>query len=113
MNGPSVAFHVAVVLLLVPGTVWLRKKNFAKKRIAKTLSSVGSTLVLRYSHIITKYALAFFQKLMFDFNLQWKMWSAWTECSKSCGGGTMSRKRECDGGNISLKFPPSLPNNRP
>ncbi|XP_015209797.2 SCO-spondin [Lepisosteus oculatus] len=31
-----------------------------------------------------------------DRNGGWGMWSNWTECSKSCGGGVRSRRRECD-----------------
>uniref|UniRef100_A0A3B4ZG32 Uncharacterized protein n=1 Tax=Stegastes partitus TaxID=144197 RepID=A0A3B4ZG32_9TELE len=26
----------------------------------------------------------------------WGHWSTWTECTKSCGGGMQSRRRECD-----------------
>uniref|UniRef100_A0A8C9VHG3 Subcommissural organ spondin n=1 Tax=Scleropages formosus TaxID=113540 RepID=A0A8C9VHG3_SCLFO len=26
----------------------------------------------------------------------WGEWTAWTECTKSCGGGVRSRRRECD-----------------
>ncbi len=26
----------------------------------------------------------------------WGQWSNWTECTKSCGGGVRSRRRECD-----------------
>ncbi|KAA8580474.1 hypothetical protein FQN60_013432, partial [Etheostoma spectabile] len=26
----------------------------------------------------------------------WSQWSNWTECTKSCGGGVRSRRRECD-----------------
>lgn len=26
----------------------------------------------------------------------WGQWSDWTKCSKSCGGGVQSRRRECD-----------------
>jgi len=29
-------------------------------------------------------------------NGKYSLWSAWTECSKSCGGGTKHRKRECN-----------------
>ncbi|XP_029005418.1 SCO-spondin [Betta splendens] len=26
----------------------------------------------------------------------WSQWSSWTQCTKSCGGGVQSRRRECD-----------------
>lgn len=34
--------------------------------------------------------------LLFPGDGGWGQWSNWTECTKSCGGGVRSRKRECD-----------------
>jgi len=31
---------------------------------------------------------------------QWENWSAWSQCSASCGGGTRRRERDCVGGNL-------------
>ncbi|KAJ8010539.1 hypothetical protein DPEC_G00076130 [Dallia pectoralis] len=31
-----------------------------------------------------------------DRNGGWGVWSNWTDCTKSCGGGVQSRRRECD-----------------
>ena len=33
--------------------------------------------------------------LLFPVDGNWTPWSAWTECDKKCGGGMMSRSREC------------------
>lgn len=43
------------------------------------------------------------QKLLFDHDVLafqgdggWGQWTNWTDCTKSCGGGVRSRRRECD-----------------